>query len=236
MNYILLCAGKGTRLHPLTLDCPKCLYNIADNYSIIQRMVDLIKKYDDNANINIVVGFMHNLIKSRVFGVNFIYNPFYDITNSVASLWFAKDYLNDDVTIINGDIVVEKDLVLNIIVKLLNYSSVLVDSSIKSDGDYNVQVDNDNVLVMSKELNKYYAEYAGVTKLNRKESILLRDEIETMIDDGNYNQWYEDALVRLLFKCNFKLKYIDISGYDWVEVDTVDDLLEAKQIQQKDNV
>lgn len=54
------------------------------------------------------------------------------------------------------------------------------------------------------------------------------------IEDGFYDQWYENALVQLIFKNNFKLYYTDIASYDWTEVDSVNDLLHARQIHAKE--
>jgi choline kinase len=235
LNYIVLAAGVGRRLHPLTLSCPKCLFNLSEDYSILQRMIDKIKKYDSEARIVTVIGFMNEMIKDKITGTEFVYNPFFEVTNSVASLWFVKDYLNDEVTIINGDIVMDSQLVQEVLVKSFEYPLVLLDSSVKSNGDYNVQVQDDNVLVMSKELNQYYGEYAGVSKIDKGTIQLFKAEIEKMISDGYYDQWYENVLVQLIFNSNLRLKYKDIKDYEWTEVDCVDDLLKAKSIQLKEN-
>jgi choline kinase len=173
---------------------------------------------------------MNKLIEEKISGVKFIYNPFFDVTNSIASLWFAKDYLDGEVTIINGDIVMDSDLVKDYLIKSYDYPLVFLDSSIKSNGDYNVQIADDHVLVMSKELKQYYGEYAGVTKIDNKTIFLFKDEIERMISDGYYNQWYETALVQLIFNSNLKLRFIDICNYQWTEIDCVDDLVKAKLI------
>ena len=231
MKYIFMVAGKGTRLQPLTLKHPKSMYKLDENTTLLQRMVGLIKKHDKNADIVIVTGHMHRSIEEQVEGVRFIYNPFYEVTNSIASLWFAKEELIDDsVVLIDGDIVMSEELIEEILCKPVEKPYVLVDSSIKTDGDYNVEVSGDQVLVMSKELDNYYGEYAGVTMLDRESSVLMKKEMESMVEEGFYDQWYENALVQLIFKNDFKLYYIDITNYDWTEVDSVNDLLLAKRI------
>lgn len=227
-------AGKGTRLQPLTLKHPKSMYKLDENTTLLQRMVKLIKKHDADADIVIVTGHMHRAIEDQVDGVRFVYNPFYEVTNSIASLWFAMDELDtDNVVLIDGDIVMSDDLIRDIICKPVDKPLVLVDSSIKTDGDYNVEISGDNVLVMSKELDNYYGEYAGVTKLDRDSALKMRDEMNIMIEEGFYDQWYENALVQLIFKNDFKLYYIDISNYEWTEVDSVNDLLLAKRIHNR---
>ena len=83
---------------------------------------------------------------------------------------------------------------------------------------------------MSKELSNYYGEYAGVTKLDHDSALKMREEMDEMIEEGFYDQWYENALVQMIFKNDFKLYYTDISNYEWTEVDSVNDLLLAKRI------
>lgn len=231
MKYIFMVAGKGTRLQPLTLKHPKSMYKLDENTTLLQRMVKLINKHDAEADIVIVTGHMHKAIEEQVEGVRFVYNPFYEVTNSIASLWFAKDELDsNNVVLIDGDIVMADDLVGEVMCKPVDKPCVLVDSSIKTDGDYNVEVSGDQVLVMSKELDNYYGEYAGVTKLDHDSALMMKAEMENMVEEGFYDQWYENALVQLIFKDDFKLYYIDISNYEWTEVDSVNDLLLAKHI------
>lgn len=231
MTYIFLMAGKGSRLYPLTLSHPKPLYKLDKDTSILKRMVSLIRKYDANAEIAVVVGFMSKKIKEEISGVVFYDNPFYEVTNSIASLWFAKDCLDkENVTIINGDIVVEEQLVVDYICHRVERPEVLIDSSIKNSGDYNVQVNDGRILVMSKELEDYYGEYAGITKLDQESSLKLKRCIEQMVQEGMYDQWYENALVQMIFNEDFKLYYKDIKEYRWTEVDCVSDMLLAKQI------
>lgn len=233
MTYIILVAGKGARLHPLTLNQPKSLYKLDKNTTVLKRMVNLIKKYDSQAEIVVVVGFMNQMIKKEVEGVIFVDNPFYQVTNSIASLWFAKDYLDsDNVVIINGDIVMEEAVIEEILCKKVEKPVVCIDSGIKYDGDYNVQVNGEKILVMSKELDSYYGEYAGVTKLDRESAVKLKICIADMIANEMYDQWYENALVQMIFNEDFQLYYEDIKDYKWTEVDCVDDMLLAKQIHE----
>ena len=110
MKYIFMVAGKGSRLQPLTLKHPKSMYKLDENTTLLQRMVKLIKKHDAQADIVIVTGHMHRAIEEQVEGVRFVYNPFYEVTNSIASLWFAQKELDtDNVVLIDGDIVMSDE-------------------------------------------------------------------------------------------------------------------------------
>lgn len=235
MKYILLVAGKGSRLHPLTLKHLKSMFKLDENTNLVQRMVSLIKESDQNAEIIAVTGHMHRCIEKSLDDVEFIYNPFYEVTNSIASLWMAKKHLDsDNIVLIDGDIVMSRKLVKEVVCYPVTKATVLLDSSIRANGDYNVEVSEEKVLVMSKELKTYYGEYAGVTKLDRESALLLKDEIELMVEEGYYDQWYENALVQMIFKNNFELYYNDISSYEWTEVDEVNDLIVAKNIHLKE--
>lgn len=235
MKYIFLVAGKGSRLNPLTLNHPKSMFKLDNNTTLIQRMVRLIKKIDKESDIVVVTGHMHKSIEQELEDVTFVYNPFFAVTNSIASLWFAREHLiADNVVLIDGDIVMSEKLMRDIVCKPVDKATVLLDSSIKADGDYNVQVSGNQVLVMSKDLDSYYGEYAGVSKLNKVSAYLMKQELESMVEDGNYDQWYENALVQLIFKDNFQLFYEDICDYEWTEVDCVSDLIHAKNIHIKE--
>lgn len=237
MKYIFLVAGKGSRLHPLTLSHPKSMFKLDENTTLLQRMVRLLKKNDPQADIVVVTGHMHRSIEADLAqeNVTFVNNPFYAVTNSIASLWFAREHLDaDDIVLIDGDIVMSEQLIKEVVCTPVDRPVVLLDSSIKTDGDYNVQVSGEKVLVMSKELKTYHGEYAGLSKLDRESARLMYEEMEDMIDSGYYDQWYENALVQLIFKKNFALYYKDICDYEWTEVDEVNDLIRAMNIHMKE--
>ena len=235
MKYIFLAAGKGTRLRPLTLKHPKSMFKLDRETTVIKRMVDLIRKYDQEADIVVVTGHMHKSIEKEVNDVSFVYNPFYEVTNSIASLWFAREHLDaGNVVLIDGDIVMSEKLIKEVVCQPVDRPTVLLDSSIKTDGDYNVEVSEDHVLVMSKELESYYGEYAGMTKLDGNSARTMREELEIMIEEGYYDQWYENVMVQMIFKNDFELFYVDIADYEWTEVDCVGDLIHAKNIHLKE--
>ncbi len=236
MTYIILSAGKGVKLQPLTLNHPKSLYKLDDKTTILQRLVRKIRKYDAEAEIVVVVGYMYKQIQKELEddNVKFVHNPFYSVTSSMGSLWFAKDYLQrENVTVINGDIVASDKLMQEVICQHTDYPCVLLDSSHKDANKYNVQVQGELVCVMSKNLTEYKGNYASVVKLDAVSSRFLLDQLNQMVNDEMYNLFFEDALVQMIFQKNFELYQKDIKDYQWTEVDNVDDLLKARQIQSE---
>lgn len=233
MTYIILAAGKGTHLQPLTLSNPKSLYKLDSETTVLQRMVRNICRYDNDAEIVVVIGFMYREIQKEMLpeNVHFIHNPFYAVTSSIASLWFAKEYLQrENITIINGDVVCEDTLVKDVICSHTDFPYVLLDSSVSADGKYKVQIQGDKVCVMSKQLSSFSSVYANIVKLDAVTSRFVLEEMNKMISREMYNQFFEDILVQMIFNENYELYYKDIKDYRWTEVDTVDDLLKAREI------
>lgn len=236
MTYIILSAGKGAKLMPLTLSHPKSLYKLDAKTTILQRLVRVIKSYDVEAEVVVVVGYMYKQIKCELEddNVKFVHNPFFSVTSSMGSLWFAKDYLQrENVTIINGDIVASDKLLQDVICSHIDYPCVLLDSTHRDANKYNVQVQGDLVCVMSKNLTEFLGNYASVTKLDAVSSRFLLEQLKQMVSEESYDLFYEDALVQMIFQKNFELYYRDIKDYQWTEVDSVDDLLKARQIQME---
>lgn len=236
MTYIILSAGKGIKLQPLTLNHPKSLYKLDATTTILQRIVRKIRTFDKEAEIVVVVGYMHKQIKKELEddNVKFVHNPFYSTTGSMGSLWFAKDFLQrENVTIINGDIVIGDKMMEDIVCQYTDFPYILLDSTKKDTDKYNVQVQGDLVCVMSKNLTGYAGNYASITKLDAVSARFLLEQLNLMVNDEMYNLFFEDALVQMIFEKNFELYYKDIKDYIWTEVDCVDDLLKARQIQEE---
>lgn len=233
MTYIILAAGKGNNLQPLTLKYAKTSYKLDEETTVLQRMVRSIRHADKNAEIVVVVGYKAEEIKKELDGENvvFVMNPFYEVTNSISSVWFARDYLErENVAIVHGDAVFSDDIVSSYLTVPTNHPYVLVDSSYVRPGAYNAVTQGDQVLVMSKKLEHFTAKYCCMTKLDPVSSRLLKEEIDSMINGNMYDQYFEDSLVQMIMFHDFQLFCEDIAGKKWAEVDTVDDLLTAQEI------
>ena len=233
MTYIILAAGKGSNLQPLTLNYPKTSFRLDENTTVLQRMVRTIRKHDKDAEIVVVLGYLADKVKESLSEENckFVLNPFYEVTNSISSLWFARQYLErENVTIVHGDVVYSNEIIENYLVKPTDYPYVLTDSSCIVAGNYNAVIRDNQILVMSKKLENVSAKYCCMTKLDAVSSRLMKQEIDNMIKNNMYGQFFEDSLVQMIMFNDFQLFSEDIAGKSWSEVDTVDDLLKAQQI------
>lgn len=232
MEYIILAAGVGSRLYPYTKNSPKCLINVTTEETIIERTVRLINKYDNLAHITVVLGFQSYKIRELLGNkCDYIENPFFRVTNSIASLWFAQEILKKqaNTVIINADIVFSNAFAKEIC-SIPTESSIYYDSSINTDGDYNVQHLDGNMLVMGKQLEMYNGEYVGITKFTPDGCIILLDEVNRMIHDDLYDQWYENALVQISLNGHYNFKVIDAADFEWSEIDSIENLLKIREI------
>lgn len=232
-TYIILAAGKGSNLQPLTLKYPKTSYKLDEETTVLQRMVRSIRKFDVDAEIVVVIGYLSDQIRAEMENENvkFVINPFYEVTNSISSLWFAREYLErENVAVVHGDVVFSDEIVKNWLTRPTDHPYVLVDSSCIKPGAYNVVTKGDQVLVMSKKLEHFTAKYCCMTKLDPVSARLLKQEVDEMIYANMYDQYFEDSLVQMIMFRDFELECVDIKGYGWSEVDGVDDLLQAQEI------
>ena len=239
MTYIILAAGKGSTLQPLTLKYAKTSFKLDEDTTVLQRMVRGIRRFDTDAEIVIVAGYLAETIKAELAdeNVKFVINPFYDVTNSISSLWFARDYLErENVAVIHGDVVFSDEIISDYLVKPTAYPYVLVDSSVAEVGSYNAVIEDNQILVMSKKLENFTARYCCLTKLDPVSSRLLKQEIDSMVYSNMYDQYFEDGLVQMIMFHDFRLSSVDIAGKLWTEVNSVDDLLKAQTIQRNSSI
>jgi len=236
MTYLILAAGKGDNLQPLTLKYAKTSYKLDENTTVLQRTVRTIRYFDKDAEIIVIVGYLADVIKMELAdeNVKFVMNPFYEVTNSISSVWFARDYLErENVAIIHGDVVFSDEIISKYLVQPTERPYVLVDSSCVRPGAYNAVIQGEQVLVMSKKLESFSAKYCCMTKLDPVSARLLKQEVDSMVNGNMYDQYFEDSLVQMIMFPDFQLFCEDIAGQRWAEVDGVDDLLMAQEIHRK---
>ena len=137
MRIIILAAGQGTRLRPLTDDRPKCMVEV-NGTSIIERQLNTMHACGiKDENITIVCGYCSDILKDRFKDtkIHFIVNEQYDSTNMVFSLMCAREMMEseEDIIISYGDIIYDKS-VFDKILKAQDDMSVIVDDGCMSTG------------------------------------------------------------------------------------------------------
>ncbi len=222
---IILAAGRGTRMASYSNTSPKSLLEFKGE-SLLCRQLRSFSEAGVEEFV-IVGGYMFDLMEEFVskspHNITLLYNPFYAVTNSIGSLWFAREYLDENVYITNADTFFDKDIFLSLDNNFSNYVFG-VDKSKKNDADYRVVLSEDEVLDMGKDISERdtMAEYIGIALIRNAENHLFRDLLGKVVSNGNYNLWWEDLFLELMAKGE-SISYIDVTGSLWFEIDEIKD-------------
>ena len=110
MRAVIMAAGVGSRISR-NIDRPKSLLEI-EGKSILRRTVEMLRA--NNIEPCVVAGYMHEQIEENLkdLDVKIFLNPFYKVTNSLGSLWFARDFIKKDEPLLlaNADVFWEEEL------------------------------------------------------------------------------------------------------------------------------
>ena len=224
MKALLLAAGRGTRISRYLDGNPKCTVELGNGQRLIEYTIDILKK-KGVTEIALATGYRHQVIEKILAksAVEFFYNPFYDVTNSIASLWFAKDFLgNDDILIMNADVFAEE----RVYDRLLNCTKnpvLAFDSSRKEEADYKFFCPNGTIEKYGKELkgDDISGEYVGVAILRKDYINKFLIKMEDMIETQKHGQWWENILYELSATEDIYVE--DVNGMFWAEVDYIED-------------
>ncbi|MDR1535488.1 MAG: NTP transferase domain-containing protein [Planctomycetota bacterium] len=232
MRFIILAAGQGTRMHPFTKTTSKCLMHLGHGETVAERMARVLREIDPKAEIIYVLGFMYKEIQAILPPyVEVIQNPFYAVSNSIASLWFARERLNAGLVLINGDIVLSRAALVEI-AALDRPATIVLDSGKRENLDCGVIVEDRRVALMAKSFKTGYGEYTGVIQMDAQTAVAVRRQTEEMIEANDLNNWAEYSLIQLILSNDLYVGYHDIAGHEWAELDTLNDLITARRVQE----
>lgn len=222
MKVLLMAAGKGTRISRYIEGKPKCTIDIGDIQLIEYTIQELLKYPVDE--LGMVLGYHGEEIKKVLdkYNIKYYYNYFYDVTNSIASAWFAKEFINDDIILMNADVYLEEDLIRKVFEE--KKSPVLFsDSSRKEEADYKFYYEDGQLIKYGKELagEDVSGEYVGVAKINKEFIPLFLRRLEELIETEHHDMWWEDVLYSYVGE--EKIYIEDINGMFWDEVDYIDE-------------
>ena len=224
MKAILLAAGRGTRISRYLDGNPKCTVDLGHGTKLIEYSIAMLKK-KGITEIAMATGYRHRVIEDILAGsgVKYFYNPFFDVTNSIASLWFAKEFLSDDdLLIMNADVFAEECVYDHILATSKN-PVLAFDSSRKEEADYKFYCPNGVIEKYGKELkgDDISGEYVGFAILRRGYIPKFVQQMENMIDLQKHNLWWENVLYELA--STEEIYVDDINGMFWAEVDYIED-------------
>ena len=234
MKAVILAAGLGTRLRPITDSVPKCMVPV-NGKCIIDQQIDNLKENGLlEKDIFVIGGYKENVLKNHLLntyqGINFISNPRYDETNNMYSLFLAKEYVKgEEFLLMNADVFFDSSIIKGI--QEGKGSKIACDKSCYLEESMKITIDSDKKINhISKKITEsdHFAVSIDVYRISPTASKILFDEIVyTICEKNDENSWTELALDAIFPTTEFT-PYI-ISGR-WFEIDTLEDLTTAEKL------
>lgn len=221
---IILSAGQGSRLLPLTQDQPKCLIPFSGK-TLIEWQIEALAAcgIDD---IAVVTGFRTEKVEAvlaELAGVRTrtLFNPFFKVADNLGSCWIARGEMDRDFIILNGDTLVSPEIVRKLIAGSSDDITVTVDIKGAYDADdMKVHREGDRLMAIGKRLSPEdsNAESIGMLAFRGNGPALFLDRVERMMrtPEGVQN-WYLKAIDAIAKDAT--VGTVSIEGLDWAEVD-----------------
>lgn len=236
MKLLVMAAGRGTRISRYIEGMPKCTVDIGGT-----RLVEYtIQKFLDMgcvSSIGLVLGYRSEILEEILSGypVEFYYNYFYEVTNSIASAWFAKDFIDDDMVMMNADVFAEEKIFNILLSEKCREALLLSDSSRKEMADYKFYYEDGQLIKYGKELegDDISGEYVGIARLSRDFLPEFKARLHSLVKEGRYNMWWEDVIYSFVGERPVHVK--DVAGSFWAEVDFIEDyerILEFRKVKK----
>lgn len=237
MKVIILAAGQGIRLQPLTNDLPKCMVSFHGK-PIIERQLETLNECGLQ-DIVIVRGFQSQRLEH--LGARFVLNPEFETSNMVHSLFCAESEMTGDILISYGDIVYNASVIQD----LLNESqpfAVTINTRWRElwelrmknplEDAETLKMDADGYVKELGKKPKSYTEiegqYMGLIKIGAPvieqiRSFYHRMDRSRLYDGKDFKNMYMTSFLQSMINDGFRLKAVPVAG-GWVEIDSVEDL------------
>ncbi len=237
MKAIILSAGQGSRLLPLTQDRPKCLLPIGA-YTLLEWQIRAIAAAGIS-DIAVVIGFKAELMEAELarlaklgLKITPIFNPFYKVADNTGSCWLAREQMAGDFLLVNGDTLFERALLAKVLASPTAPITVTVDRKPAYDeDDMKVQERQGQLLAIGKKLplDTVNAESIGMLLFRGTGPALFRAAVEaTMRTPDGAKVWYLQVINALAQR--ERIDTVSIEGLQWGEVDFPPDLDQVREM------
>lgn len=240
MKAIILAAGQGSRLRPLTDKKPKCMVEY-NGKAIIDYILDAMHRCKVK-NIAVANGYKADVLTNYLNNkdLTFYTNKNFDKTNMVSTLFCAKDFMNDDLIISYADIVYDKEI-LDKLISSNDDFSVVVDRKWQSLWDQRMtnpledaetlKIQNSNIIELGKKASSYEdieGQYIGLMKISKRvihRVVEYYNSLDKNIsyDCKDFDNMYMTSFIQMIIDNLLDVKPTFIDG-GWVEIDSISDL------------
>lgn len=230
---LLLAAGTGSRLHPLTHESPKCLTEL-NGQTFIARLVAALER-NGIRRLVVVVGYLDTHVRDHLnalesdLEIEFVNNSAFRTTNNIYSLWLARSHIREPFLLVECDLVFEPELLEPLMrpdrmavsqrLPWMNGSTVTVDLSDQVTA-FHTDEDSPECGTTFKTVNIY--------SFSLRTWGRIRERLGRHIGGNRLSGYYETVLAELISECGIALEAVFFDENRWYEVDTVADLRAAE--------
>jgi choline kinase len=230
---LLLAAGTGSRLAPLTDSTPKCLVTV-NEISILERLVSSLQSHNFNRLV-IVIGHQGESIRDYLgtrkggMDITYITSPLYKTTNNIYSLWLAREVINEPFLLIESDLVFDTEMLTDMlspdriaVAKIepwMNGTTVTVNEHMEIDAFHSGTVSEEEQF---KTVNIY--------SLSSRTWRLVKQRLNHYISNNLVNDYYETVFADMVREGCLSFTPVFFDTNSWYEIDTITDLRAAELI------
>ena len=235
---IILSAGRGGRLLPLTEHVPKCLLDLGGRSLLAWQLRGLAAAGVREALV--VTGYGSELVELELrqhtpaeLHVQPLYNPFFQVADNLASCWLARAAMNGPCLILNGDTLFEPEVARRLLAAEPALITVTIDRKPGyDDDDMKVSTNGERLTGIGKKLpaGEVSGESIGFLRFSADGAKLFVTEIErTMRTPAGPRLWYLSA-IHALASAGVDVRVASIEGLQWSELDFPADLVRCRSI------
>ena len=224
VRAIIMAAGKGERMHPLTEVTPKPLIRVNG-----RRMIDTViegLRANGICEIYIVGGYLKEQfeeLKTLYPGVALIENPYYDTCNNIASLYVAREHLCDCM-ILDGDQIIYDSAILAPEFERSGYNAVWTDAET---GEWLMTVENGIVTRCSRTGGSHGWQLYSISRWSAEDGARLKKHLELEFDEKKNRQIYWDDVALFCHPEEYQLGIRPMRAEDIIEIDSLAELIAA---------
>ncbi len=232
---LLLAAGTGSRLFPLTQDSPKCLTMVND-ISILERLVSNLNEQGFKRLV-IVTGHQGNCIreflgtKSGCMVIEYIYSPLYKTTNNIYSLWMARNILNEPFVLFESDIVFNASLLDEMVlpdrIAVAKIEPWMDGTTATFNKSRKIESFNNDT---PTRLNEIRYKTVNIYSFSLPSWCAIIERLNQYISEENVNCYYETVFAELVDDGNLSFQSVVFDNALWYEIDTIEDLASAEKL------
>ncbi|GMQ84259.1 MAG: hypothetical protein BMS9Abin06_1033 [Gammaproteobacteria bacterium] len=231
---LLLAAGTGTRLRPLTRNAPKCLTEVGGR-PILDRLVHNLRAKGINRLV-VVLGHQGNQIreflryKAGDMRVDYVFNPEFRTTNNLYSLWLARQQIQEPFLLVESDLVFDASMLDDMI-----YPDRIAISRLRSwmNGTTVVLGSGNQVAAFHPDCNNSDTpryKTVNLYSLSLKTWQAMEERLSSYVSDGRLGVYYEAVFADMVADDSLAFDAVFFDADRWYEIDTLVDLDEAEKM------